>query len=99
MERFQTRKRLFFLFLHRDTFALELNTKKHSPTYDNHLERNGIRVIKINLKQREYTFLWRFRSMPSQSWLLNMLLIWKETVTDRETGYAKYGEYGLYASD
>ena len=55
MERFQTRKRLFFLFLHRDTFALELNTKKHSPTYDNHLERSGIRVIKINLKQREYT--------------------------------------------
>ena len=41
------------------------------------------------MKQCEYTFLWRFRSM----------LIWKETVTDREIGYAKYGEYGLYASD
>ena len=50
--------------------------------------------MEINLKQREYTFLWRFRSMPSQSWLLNMLLIWKETVTDREIGYAEYGEYG-----
>ena len=56
-------------------------------------------MIKINLKQREYTFLWRFRSMPSQSWLLNMLLIWKETVTDREIKYAKYEEYGLYTPD
>ena len=56
-------------------------------------------MIKINVKQREYNVLGRFRSMPSQSWLLNMLLIWKETVTDREIGYAKYGEYGLYASD
>ena len=37
--------------------------------------------------------------MPSRSWLLNLLLIWKETVTDREIEYAKYGEYGLYASD
>ena len=55
--------------------------------------------MKINLKLREYTFLLRFCSMPSQPWLLNMLLIWKETVTDREIGYAKYGEYGLYASD
>ena len=54
---------------------------------------------KINLKQREYTFLWRFRSMPWQTWLLNMLLIWKETVTDREIKYAKYGEYGLYTPD
>ena len=79
--------------------TLELDTKNRSPTFDNQLERNGIRVIKINLKQREYTFLWGFRSMQSQSWLLNMLLIWKETVTDREIGYAKYGEYGLYASD
>ena len=55
--------------------------------------------MKINLKQREYIFLWRFRYMPSQLWLLNMLLIWKETVTDTEIGYTKYGEYGLYASD
>ena len=37
--------------------------------------------------------------MPLQSWLVNVLLIWKETVTDREIGYAKCGEYGLYASD
>ena len=51
------------------------------------------------LKQCKYTFLWRFRFMTSQSCLLNMLLIWKETVTDMEIGYAKYGEYGLYASD
>ena len=79
--------------------TLELNTKNHSPTFDNQLERNGIRVIKINLKQHEYTFLWRFRSMPSQPWLLIMLLIWKETVTNKEIGYAKYGEYGLYSSD
>ena len=29
-----------------------------------------------------------------------MLLIWKETVIDREIGYAKYlREYGLYVSD
>ena len=63
-----------------------------------HLTIN-LNEMEINLKQREYTFLWRFRSMPSQSWLLNMLLIWKKTVTDREIGYAKYGEYGLYASD
>ena len=28
----------------------------HSPTFDNQLDRNGIRVIKISLKQREYTF-------------------------------------------
>ena len=54
-------------------------------------------MIKIYLKQREYTFLWRFRSMTSQWWLVNMLLTWKETMTDREIGYAKYGEYGLYA--
>ena len=47
-----------------------------------------MRVIKIDLKQREYTFLWRFRYMPSQSLLLNMLLIWKKIVTDREIGYA-----------
>ena len=51
------------------------------------------------LKQREYTFLWRFRSMTSQSWLLNIHLILKETATDMEIGYAKYGEYGLYAPD
>ena len=37
--------------------------------------------------------------MTSQWWLLNMLLIWKETVTDKEIAYAKYGEYGLHASD
>ena len=55
--------------------------------------------MKMYLKQREYTFLWRFRSVTSQSWLLNIHLIWKETVTDREIGYAKYGEYGLYVSD
>ena len=29
--------------------TLELNTKKHSPTFDNKLERSEIRVIKINL--------------------------------------------------
>ena len=45
------------------------------------------------------TFLWRFRSVPLQWWLLNMLLIWKKIVTNGEIGYAKYGEYGLYASD
>ena len=55
--------------------------------------------MKMYLKQREYTFLWCFRSVTSQSWLLNIHLIWKETVTDREIGYAKYGEYGLYVSD
>ena len=98
MERFQTRKRLFFLFPTLRV-TLESNTKNHSSTFDNQLERNGIRVIKINLKQRECTFLWRFRSMPSQSWLLNMLLIWKESVTDRKIRDAKYGEYGLYDSD
>ena len=56
-------------------------------------------MIKINLKQCEYTLLWRFYSMPSQSWLLNKLLTRKDTVTDREIGYAKYGEYGLYVTD
>ena len=86
----QTRKRLFFLFLLWD-ITLELNTKKHSPTRDNQLERNEIRVIKINLKQREYNFFVAFS--------FNMLLIWKETVTDREIGYVKYGEYGIYVSD
>ena len=51
------------------------------------------------MKQREYNLLGRFRYMPSQWWLVNMLLIWKETVTDREIEYAKYGEYGIYSSD
>ena len=60
MERFQTRKRLFFPFPTLRYIFLELKSKKHSPTFDNQFERNGIRVIKIYLKQREYTFFVAF---------------------------------------
>ena len=66
MERFQTRKRLFFPFPTLRYIFLDFNTKKHSPTFDNQFERNEIRVIGIFMKHREHTFLWRFRSMPSQ---------------------------------
>ena len=56
-------------------------------------------MIKINLKQREYTFFVAFSLHAVAVVVAYYALIWKETVTDREIRYAKYGEYELYSSD
>ena len=56
MERLQTRNDcLSFSYI--EIHYLRI---KHQKTYDNQLERNGIRVTKISLKQHEYNFFVAF---------------------------------------